>query len=78
MENRPAMTYPMSVGRKYDEILHVNDALQTGDANRIATPADWMPGGKVIMPMVIKGDEARMMFPQVRMEVHPCAMLSAT
>ncbi|MCL4150849.1 UNVERIFIED_CONTAM: hypothetical protein GTU68_039813, partial [Idotea baltica] len=38
---RLTMTYPMSVGRNFDEILRVIDALQTGDRCGVATPADW-------------------------------------
>jgi peroxiredoxin (alkyl hydroperoxide reductase subunit C) len=61
---RLTMTYPMSVGRNFDEILRVIDALQTGDANRIATPADWTPGKKVIIPPSIPNEEAEKLFPQ--------------
>lgn len=61
---RLTMTYPMSVGRNFDEILRVLDALQTGDANRIATPADWRPGDKVIIPPSISDTEAKGLFPQ--------------
>ena len=41
---RLTMTYPMNVGRNFDEILRVVDALQLADAKQIATPADWQPG----------------------------------
>ena len=58
------MTYPMSVGRNFDEVLRVIDALQLGDARRIATPADWMPGREVIIPPSISDEEARGLFPQ--------------
>ena len=61
---RLTMTYPMSVGRNFDEILRVIDALQTGDKYRIATPADWRPGGKVIIPPKIGNDEAKKLLPQ--------------
>lgn len=61
---RLTMTYPMSVGRNFDEILRVIDALQAGDANRIATPADWRPGDKVIIPPSITDAEAKGLFPQ--------------
>lgn len=61
---RLIMTYPMSVGRNFDEILRVIDALQTGDAHRIATPADWVPGKDVIIPPSINDDEAATLFPQ--------------
>jgi alkyl hydroperoxide reductase subunit AhpC len=61
---RLTMTYPMNVGRNFDEILRVIDALQAGDANRIATPADWRPGDKVIIPPSISDAEAKGLFPQ--------------
>ncbi|MFN3846722.1 MAG: peroxidase, partial [Paracoccaceae bacterium] len=54
-----------------DEILRVIDALQTADANRIATPADWMPGGTVIIPTSIGNAEAKTVFPQGWTEVRP-------
>jgi peroxiredoxin (alkyl hydroperoxide reductase subunit C) len=68
---RLTMTYPMNVGRNFDEILRVIDALQTADAKQIATPADWMPGGVVIIPTSIKTAEAEKLFPQGWTEVRP-------
>lgn len=73
---RLTMTYPMSVGRNFDEILRVIDALQTSDANRIATPADWRPGGKVIIPPSIKNEEAKDLFPQGWDEIRPYLRLT--
>lgn len=61
---RLTMTYPMSVGRNFDEILRVIDALQLGDVKRIATPADWRPGKDVIIPPSISNEEAIALFPQ--------------
>ncbi len=68
---RLTMTYPMDVGRNFDEILRVIDALQTGDKKHIATPADWTPGDKVIIPPSIKTPEAEKLFPQGWTEVRP-------
>ncbi|WP_417621951.1 peroxiredoxin [Parasphingorhabdus sp.] len=73
---RLTMTYPMSVGRNFDEILRVIDALQLSDAKRIATPADWRPGGKVIIPPSIKNDEAKTLFPQGWDELRPYLRLT--
>jgi Peroxiredoxin len=73
---RLTMTYPMSVGRNFDEILRVIDALQTGDKYRVATPADWRPGEKVIIPPSIKNDEAKGLFPQGWDEVRPYLRLT--
>jgi len=68
---RLTMTYPMSVGRNFDEILRVIDALQTGDKFSIATPADWRPGGDVIIPPKISNEKAKDMFPQGWNEIRP-------
>lgn len=65
------MTYPMNVGRNFDESMCVIDALQTGEASRIATPADWVPGGKVIIPNSIKDEEAKTLFAKGWTEVRP-------
>jgi peroxiredoxin (alkyl hydroperoxide reductase subunit C) len=61
---RLTMTYPMSVGRNFAEILRVIDALQLGDKHHIATPADWTPGSRVIIPPSIKNEQAKSLFPQ--------------
>ena len=61
---RLMMTYPMSVGRNFDEILRVIDSMQLSDKHTIATPADWRPGGEVIIPPSITNDAAQDMFPQ--------------
>lgn len=61
---RLTMTYPMNVGRNFDEILRVVDALQTGDTFKIATPADWVPGQDVIIPPSVTDDQAKAAFPQ--------------
>lgn len=68
---RLMMTYPMSVGRNFDEILRVIDALQLGDAKRIATPADWQKGREVIIPPSIDNEEAKRLFPQGWTEHRP-------
>jgi peroxiredoxin (alkyl hydroperoxide reductase subunit C) len=68
---RLTMTYPMSVGRNFSEILRVIDALQLGDAHKVATPADWTPGAKVIIPPSINNDQAKDLFPQGWDEVRP-------
>jgi len=61
---RLVMTYPMSVGRNFDEILRVIDSLQLSDRCTIATPADWRPGDDVIIPPSISDEDAKTMFPQ--------------
>lgn len=61
---RLMMTYPMNVGRNFDEILRVIDALQLADKHSVATPADWQKGGDVIIPPSISNEEAEKIFPQ--------------
>lgn len=47
---RTVIYYPLSLGRNFDELLRVVQALKTADAFSIATPADWRPGDDVIVP----------------------------
>jgi len=47
---RAMIYYPLNVGRNFDEILRVVDALQTVEANAVACPANWRPGQDVIVP----------------------------
>lgn len=61
---RLTLTYPMNVGRNFDEILRVIDALQLADKSKVAMPADWRPGDKVIIPLSVTDDMARDQFPQ--------------
>jgi peroxiredoxin (alkyl hydroperoxide reductase subunit C) len=42
--------YPMSNGRSIDEFVRLLQALQTSDANGVATPENWCPGKPVIVP----------------------------
>jgi peroxiredoxin 2/4 len=47
---RAMLYYPMSNGRSIDEILRLVKAMQTSDAHKVATPENWQPGEKVIVP----------------------------
>jgi len=47
---RAMIYYPLNVGRNFDEILRVLDALQTVDREQVACPANWKPGQDVIVP----------------------------
>ena len=47
---RAMIYYPMAVGRNFDEVVRVIDALQTADKHGVACPADWRPGEPVIVP----------------------------
>ncbi len=62
---RLILTYPKSVGRNFDEIVRVVDALQATDANPIATPADWKPGDRVIVSGTVSTEDAKTKFQNV-------------
>jgi len=47
---RAMVYYPMSNGRSIEEFVRLLDAMQTSDANSVATPEGWTPGCKVIVP----------------------------
>ena len=52
------MTYPMSVGRNFAEILRALDAVRATDGVPIATPANWMPGQDVIVALALNNEQA--------------------
>lgn len=47
---RTILYYPLSLGRNFDEIKRIIQALQKADADKVATPANWRPGDDVIIP----------------------------
>ena len=59
---RLTMTYPMSVGRNFAEIIRALDAVQKTDGASIATPADWQPGNDVIVGLGLDDEAARLQF----------------
>ena len=67
---RLTITYPKSVGRNFTEILRALDALQATDRAPISTPAEWVPGDRVIVAPAIATDDARERFANVD-EVKP-------
>lgn len=68
---RLTMTYPMNVGRNFDEIIRVIDALQTADAKGVALPADWQPGETAIIPPTVSDEDAKAKFPQGFKTIRP-------
>ena len=59
------LTYPKSVGRNFDEILRVLDALQLNESGPFATPVDWHPGDRAIVNLDIPTDAAKELFPDL-------------
>jgi thioredoxin-dependent peroxiredoxin len=59
---RLTMTYPMSVGRNFAEILRALDAVRATDGVPIATPANWVPGQDVIVALALNNEQAEARF----------------
>ena len=57
------LSYPMSTGRNFDEILRVLDSMQLTAAHRVATPVNWTPGDKVIISGAVSDEEAKSLYP---------------
>jgi len=58
------LSYPMSTGRNFDEILRVLDSMQLTAAHRVATPVNWTPGDKVIISGAVSDEEAKTLYPE--------------
>jgi alkyl hydroperoxide reductase subunit AhpC len=57
------LTYPMSTGRNFDEVLRVLDSLQLTAKHNVATPVNWKPGDDVIIPPAVSDEQAKQKFP---------------
>jgi peroxiredoxin (alkyl hydroperoxide reductase subunit C) len=55
---RAMIYYPLNVGRNFDEIVRVVDALQFADKNKLACPANWKPGDDAIVPAPVTAQAA--------------------
>jgi alkyl hydroperoxide reductase subunit AhpC len=58
------LCYPMTTGRNFGEILRVLDSLQLTAAHRVATPANWQQGERVIIAGSVTDEEARKIYPE--------------
>jgi alkyl hydroperoxide reductase subunit AhpC len=58
------LTYPMSSGRNFDEVLRLLDSLQLTASHKIATPANWVSGDDVIVLPSVSDEDAKKAFPQ--------------
>jgi len=65
------ITYPMSTGRNFDEVLRVIDSLQLTADYKVATPVNWKQGEDVIIVPAVKNEEAKELFPEGWQEVKP-------
>jgi thioredoxin-dependent peroxiredoxin len=57
------ITYPMSTGRNFDEVLRVLDSMQLTAKHKIATPVNWKQGEDVIIIPAVSDEEAKQKFP---------------
>jgi alkyl hydroperoxide reductase subunit AhpC len=58
------ISYPMSTGRNFDEVLRVIDSLQLTAKHKVATPANWNQGDDVIILPAVSDEEARQKYPE--------------
>ncbi|HST31089.1 MAG TPA: peroxiredoxin [Chthoniobacterales bacterium] len=58
------LVYPMTIGRNFNEVLRVIDALQLTTRHDVVTPANWNPGEDVMISGSVSDDEARRQYPQ--------------
>jgi thioredoxin-dependent peroxiredoxin len=57
------LSYPMSTGRNFDEVLRVLDSIQLTAKHKVATPANWKQGGDVIILPSVSNEEAQQKYP---------------
>jgi alkyl hydroperoxide reductase subunit AhpC len=57
------LSYPMSTGRNFDEILRVLDSMQLTAKYKVATPVNWREGDDVIILPAVSDDEAKVKYP---------------
>ena len=57
------LTYPMSTGRNFDEVLRVVDSMQLTAKHKVATPVNWKSGEDVIIVPAVSDEEAKQKFP---------------
>jgi thioredoxin-dependent peroxiredoxin len=68
---RLILVYPMTTGRNFDEVLRVIDSLQLTAKHKVATPANWHPGDKVIIAGSVTNEQAKEAFPDGWEEPRP-------
>jgi alkyl hydroperoxide reductase subunit AhpC len=57
------LSYPMSTGRNFDEVLRVLDSIQLTAKHKVSTPVNWIPGEDVILSGAVSDEEAKQKYP---------------
>jgi thioredoxin-dependent peroxiredoxin len=57
------LSYPMSTGRNFNEVLRVLDSIQLTTKHKVSTPVNWKPGDDVIISGAVSDDEAKQKYP---------------
>jgi len=65
------LTYPMTTGRNFDEVLRVIDSMQLTSNHKVATPVNWKQGEDVIIVTSVSDEEAKEKFPEGWKTVKP-------
>ena len=60
---KATLTYPMSTGRNFDEVLRLLDSIQLTAKQMVATPVNWKPGDDVIIPTSVSDADAKRKYP---------------
>ena len=58
------LSYPMTTGRNFDEVLRVLDSIQLTAKHKVATPVNWKPGDDVIIAGAVSDEEAKRIYPK--------------
>ncbi len=58
------LTYPMTTGRNFDEILRALDSIQLTSKHKVATPVNWKNGDDIIISGAVSDEEAKKLYPE--------------
>jgi len=68
---KASLTYPMTTGRNFDEVLRLLDSVQLTAKHVVATPVNWKPGEDVIIPPSVSDEAAKVKYPDGWKTVKP-------